>query len=98
MANKEFTGWRKATYSAENGACVEVGWRKSSYSSGNGECVEVGWRKSSYSDANGECVEVAADRRVIGVRDTKQQGRGLTLEFPLRAWQAFIVDTKARRA
>lgn len=112
MANKEFTGWRKATASAENGACVEVGWRKSSYSdangacvevgwrksshsAGNGDCVEVGWRKSSYSAANGECVEVAADRRVIGVRDTQQRGLGITLEFPLRAWRAFIVDTKA---
>jgi hypothetical protein len=33
--------WRKSTFSAANGACVEVGWRKSSFSAGNGDCVEV---------------------------------------------------------
>jgi hypothetical protein len=94
MAIDEFNGWRKASYSAENGGCAEVGWRKSSYSDANGECVEVGWRKSSYSAANGDCVEVAADQRVIGVRDTKQQGQGITLEFPVRAWQVFIAKAK----
>lgn len=35
--------WRKSSYSASNGACVEVGWRKSSHSGGNGNCVEVRW-------------------------------------------------------
>ena len=78
MANEEFTGWRKASYSAENGACVEVGWRKSSYSAGNGDCVEV-----------------ANDHRVVGIRDTKQHGQGLTLEFPAHAWRAFIANAKA---
>jgi hypothetical protein len=40
---KEYSEWRKASYSNGQGACVEVGaWRKASYS-GNGEaCVEVG--------------------------------------------------------
>lgn len=33
--------WRTSSYSAENGAYVEVGWRTSSYSAGNGGCVEV---------------------------------------------------------
>lgn len=34
-------GWRKSTYSANNGACLEVAdWRASSYS-GAKECVEV---------------------------------------------------------
>lgn len=70
-------------------------WRKSSYSAANGECVEVGWRKSSYSDANGECVEVAADRRVVGVRDSKQSGNGITLEFPAQAWRTLIQGAKS---
>jgi hypothetical protein len=35
--------WRKSTYSAASGDCIEVGWRKSSYSASNGGCVEVSW-------------------------------------------------------
>jgi hypothetical protein len=34
--------WRKSSYSASNGDCVEIGWRKSSYSASDGNCVEVG--------------------------------------------------------
>ena len=33
--------WRKSSFSAGNGQCVEVAWRKSSHSAGNGQCVEV---------------------------------------------------------
>ncbi|MDQ3579912.1 MAG: DUF397 domain-containing protein [Actinomycetota bacterium] len=33
--------WRKSSFSATNGDCVEVGWRKSSFSATNGNCVEV---------------------------------------------------------
>ena len=33
--------WRTSSYSAGEGACVEVSWRTSSYSAGQGECVEV---------------------------------------------------------
>lgn len=78
MANDEFTSWRKSSYSAANG-----------------DCVEVGWRKSSHSDANGECVEVATDRRVVGVRDSKQSAEGITLEFPARAWRTLIDEAKS---
>lgn len=35
--------WRKSSYSADNGGCVEVSWRKSSFSGHNGGCVEVSW-------------------------------------------------------
>ena len=73
------------------------GWRKSSYSGGNGGCVEVAfsdWRKSSYSDANGDCVEVASGQEMVGVRDTKQHGRGPVLEFTRTEWQAFIRAVK----
>ena len=33
--------WRKSSFSASNGDCVEVGWRKSSFSNGGSACVEV---------------------------------------------------------
>jgi hypothetical protein len=36
-----YLAWRKSSYSAGNGECVEVAWRKSSHSADNGECVEV---------------------------------------------------------
>jgi hypothetical protein len=58
----------------------------------------TGWRKATYSHGNGNCVEVAADRRVIGVRDTAQQGRGPVLEFSAEAWGAFISTGKSKRA
>jgi len=33
--------WRKGSYRAVHGNCVEVGWRTSSYSGTNGNCVQV---------------------------------------------------------
>ena len=55
----------------------------------------TGSRKASYSAANSECVEVAAGPRTVGVRDTRQHGRGPVLEFSAAAWQGFIVATRA---
>jgi len=50
--------WRKSTFSASDGNCVEVGWRKSSFS----------------SDSQGNCVEVALARVETAVRDSKNPG------------------------
>jgi hypothetical protein len=72
-----------------------TGWRKASYSEANANCVQVGWRTSRYSAPNGDCVQVAAAKRVVGVRDTKERGRGPVLEFPAAAWLAFIATAKA---
>jgi hypothetical protein len=49
--------WRKASYSVNNGACVEV----------------ADFRKSSWSHANGNCVEVGAAASAVRVRDTVNQ-------------------------
>lgn len=53
--------WRKSSYSADNGNCVEVGWRKSSYTGDNGNCVEVRW----------------PDPVGVAVRDSKQPAGGI---------------------
>jgi hypothetical protein len=47
------------------------------------------WRKSNTSDSGG-CVEVAYVDGVVGVRDTKAEGRGPVLEFNEREWSAFL--------
>jgi hypothetical protein len=70
-----------------------TGWRKSAHSNSGSQCVEVGFaagRKSTYSDSGNNCVEVSAADRVIGVRDTKQHGRGPVLEFTAADWKAFL--------
>jgi hypothetical protein len=53
-----------------------------------------GWRTSSYSGDGNSCVELASARDgaapVVGVRDTKANGRGPVLEFRPNAWQEFL--------
>jgi Domain of unknown function (DUF397) len=53
--------------------------------------MRMAWRKSSYSGLNGNCVEVAQLRPdFIGVRDTKDAGRGPVLVFDAAAWHSFL--------
>ena len=62
----------------------------------------VGWRKSSHSGDGNSCVELAVTRPsardgagpVVGVRDTKADGRGPVLEFSPRAWREFLSRIK----
>jgi hypothetical protein len=58
-----------------------AGWRKSSYSGDGNSCVEVAVTRPSARDAAGA---------VVGVRDTKRNGRGPVLEFGASAWREFL--------
>lgn len=55
----------------------------------------TGWHKSTYSGNANSCVEVAhATDGAVGVRDTKQHGRGPVLEFSPDEWQVFVTGIK----
>jgi Domain of unknown function (DUF397) len=73
--------WRKSSYTADQGNCVEV--------------VED-WQKSSYSNAQGNCVEAAYGEPGILVRDSKDPD-GPVLGFGAAEWQTFTSDVKAGR-
>jgi hypothetical protein len=62
---------------------------------GNTSSVRSAWRKSTYSACNGNCVEVAELRPgLIGVRDTKDAGRGPVMVFEAAVWSSFLESVK----
>lgn len=83
--------WRKSSFSANGGDCVEVSWRKSSFSSNGGDCVEVAWRKSSFSANGGSCLEVNWPGLRVAVRDSKNTA-GPAIEFPHTGWRAMVAN------
>ncbi|HUY47720.1 MAG TPA: DUF397 domain-containing protein [Streptosporangiaceae bacterium] len=54
----------------------------------------TGWRKSAHSNSSANCVEVGTADRMVGVRDSKQHGRGPILEFSTAQWAAFVAGVK----
>ena len=51
---------------------------------------DASWRTSSYSGGNGgQCVEVAEIPGWVGIRDSKQHGRGPVLAVTPAGWAAF---------
>lgn len=53
------------------------------------------WRKSSYSGNSGNCVEVGRFANgTIGIRDTKQNGRGPVLRLSADEFAAFLNGVK----
>jgi Domain of unknown function (DUF397) len=54
------------------------------------------WFTSSFSGSNGgNCVEVAFIATGVGVRDSKQQGRGPVLMFGAGEWRAFVAGVRS---
>ncbi|MBO0770893.1 MAG: DUF397 domain-containing protein [Actinobacteria bacterium] len=58
----------------------------------------AGWRKSTYSNSSANCVEVATGQGMVGVRDSKQEGRGPVLEFAGARWREFLRAVRAGEA
>jgi uncharacterized protein DUF397 len=54
------------------------------------------WRKSSRSSGGDNCVEIASATcgDAVGVRDSKQAGRGPVLEFTSGEWAGFVAGAK----
>ncbi|SDQ37047.1 DUF397 domain-containing protein [Actinopolyspora saharensis] len=71
--------WRKSSYSADQGSCVEVA----------AVHPEVTWLKSSYSGDQGSCVEVACPEGGVAVRDSKDPD-GAVLVFDRPPWNSFL--------
>jgi hypothetical protein len=57
--------------------------------------VNYGWRKSSYSNGGGStCVEAGHVRGAILIRDTTDNGMGLTLRVTPAAWTHFTTHIR----
>ena len=58
------------------------------------DSTDAAWRTSSRC-SHGDCVQVGSlPARAVGVRDTKNRGRGPDLVFTQAAWRSFITEVK----
>jgi len=58
------------------------------------DSTSAAWRTSSRC-SHGDCVQVGSlPARAVGVRDTKNRGRGPDLVFAPAAWRSFITGVK----
>jgi hypothetical protein len=61
--------------------------------------VDPRWRKSSYSGNGGaDCVETGTEPGAVLIRDTTDNGNGLTLRVTPAAWSRFTTRIRANRA
>lgn len=81
--------WQKASYSGNNGNCVEVGvWRNSRYSNNGGSCVEV-----TATTDTADAAHKSGEDVLYLVRDSKDAS-GPKLAFTTAEWEAFIAGVK----
>jgi hypothetical protein len=82
--------WRKSSYSACNGNCVEIDmdWYKSSRSAYNGSCLEVAYRKSSRSNGDSYCLEAAYRK------SSRSNFHSCCTEAALRSGTVLVRDSK----
>ncbi|QIZ39385.1 DUF397 domain-containing protein [Saccharopolyspora sp. ASAGF58] len=73
--------WRKSSYSAANGSCIEVA---------NFE----NWQKSNYSGQSGSCVEVGQVVDLVGMRDSKLGNDSPVLTVSRVRWADFVAAVK----
>jgi hypothetical protein len=70
-------------------------WSKATKSNPSGNCVECRFVTATKSGAAGHCVEVSRNglhNNLVLVRDSKDNGNGLTLSFTQEQWNVFLKE------